>query len=109
MVRSSLLVGLFFVVHGDPAAGAGFAIVVGVNDCPGFRLPDGTRPRPLRGAANDAEAIANLLTSRLGFAAENVLVLKETQATRAAIRATFELMRQRVGPRDDFVFHFAGH
>ena len=27
----------------------GYAVVVGVNECPKFRLPDGTRPRPLRG------------------------------------------------------------
>jgi uncharacterized caspase-like protein len=109
MVRTGLLIGLLLVVLCDPAAGAGYAIVVGVNDCPAFRLPDGTRPRPLRGAASDAEAFATLLTGRLGFAAENVLVLKETQATQGAIRAAFGRMRQRVGPRDHFVFHFAGH
>jgi metacaspase-1 len=109
MGRCGVLVSLLVALLGGMARGDGYAIVVGVNDCPAFRLPDGTRPRPLRGAVSDAEAVASLLTGRLGFAAENVLVLKETQATRAAIRGAFDRMKRRVGHRDHFVFHFAGH
>lgn len=50
------------------ARGEGYAVIVGVNECPEFRLPDGSRPRPLRGAEHDADAMANLLVEGFGFA-----------------------------------------
>jgi metacaspase-1 len=87
----------------------GLALIVGVNECPEFRLPDGSRPRPLQGAENDADALAELLIARFGFAANNVLVLKGPGATREKIRAAFVKIAGRARPEDQFLFYFSGH
>ena len=82
-----------------PARGEGFALIVGVNECPAFRLPDGSRPRPLQGAENDADALADLLIRQFGFAAKNVVVLKGAGATREKIKAAFVELAERAPHR----------
>ena len=91
------------------ARGEGYAVIVGVNECPGFRLPDGSRPRPLRSAENDADSIARLLVEGFGFVRANVQVFKGPQATHDAIRAAISRAAARVQANDQFVFHFSGH
>jgi uncharacterized caspase-like protein len=104
------LAALFFTILAPgPAHGEGFALIIGVNDCPAFRLPDGSRPRPLQGAENDADALADLLIHRFGFDPRNVLVLKGPEATREKIRAAFAGLAKRARAEDRFVFHFSGH
>ncbi len=85
-----------------------YALVVGVNDCSRYQLPDGTRPRPLRGAETDAVAVAALLRER-GFGARNIHLITGTKATRDAIRAALGEAATRVHPTDRFLLYFAGH
>jgi uncharacterized caspase-like protein len=97
------------ILAAGPARGEGFALIVGVNDCPAFRLPDGSRPRPLQGAENDADALADLLIHQFGFDPRNVAVLKGPEATREKIRLVFLQLAKRARAEDHFVFHYSGH
>ena len=99
----------FLIVTIPHARADGLALIVGVNECPEFRLPDGSRPRPLQGAENDADALAELLIGQFGFAAKNVLVLKGPSATREKIKAAFHKLAARARPEDQFLFHYSGH
>lgn len=85
------------------------ALVVGVNDCPAFRLPNGGRARPLKGAEFDADRMAQTLMKRFGFPREHITVLKGKAATLAGVTAAFEQVQQRLRPTDRFVFYYAGH
>ncbi|MGO8746127.1 MAG: caspase domain-containing protein [Thermoguttaceae bacterium] len=100
-----LLLGLWAA----PVRAEKHAIVVGVNACPDFRLPDGGKPRALRGAEADADAMARALIDDYRFAAERVRLLKGPQATAGRIRAAFDALRTKSRPGDVFVFHFSGH
>ncbi|HUY36785.1 MAG TPA: caspase family protein [Pirellulales bacterium] len=100
---------LFTVVSCAAAHGEGHALVIGVNDCPDFELPDGGLPRPLRGAEADADAVANALVEQFGFQEVNVELLKGTDATLASIRGAMKRAAERTRSTDQFVFHFSGH
>lgn len=91
-------------------AGQKFAIVVGVNDSPGFRLPGGARARPLAGAERDAEAFTQLLRERFGFPAERIQILQGKAATREAVAiAMAKVLKEAADPEDQVVFYFSGH
>jgi hypothetical protein len=92
-----------------PALGESYAVIVGVNQCPAFRLPDGARPRPLRGAEADADAVADMLIRNYGFPAANVQLLKGPEATSVKIKRALDTVARETRPADVFVFHFSGH
>lgn len=94
---------------GPASRGENYAIVIGVNDCPAFRLPDGSRPKSLGGAEVDADAVASRLVERFGFARPQVRLLKGPQATLAAVRQALGDVARRARPSDHVVFHFSGH
>lgn len=105
-----LLAAVLVIAAGSAGpCGDGFALIVGVNACPAFRLPDGSRPRPLQGAENDADALADLLIQQFGFDPRNVVMLKGPDATREKIRLAFTDLAKRTRPEDQFVFHYSGH
>lgn len=87
----------------------GFAIVVGVNKCPRFRLPSGAKPRRLRGAEHDADAMAKLLHSQFGFDERNIHLLKGRNATFERLKSTFLQVAKNAQGEDSFLFHFSGH
>jgi metacaspase-1 len=97
------------ILAADPALAEGFALIVGVNDCPAFRLPNGSRPRPLQGAENDADALADLLVHQFGFAPRNVIVLKGPEATREKILTSFARLAKQARAEDQVLFHYSGH
>jgi uncharacterized caspase-like protein len=86
-----------------------WALVVGVNDCADFRCPDGSRPRPLRGAESDAEALGALLMDQFGFDKPHVRVLLGKQATLESIRKAMAEIARAARTDDAVVFYFAGH
>src|SRR4051812_24865023 len=88
------------------AAGRNYALVAGVNECRDF-VVDGTRPRPLEGAENDAESFRDLLRDQYGF--ENVEFLKGEDAKKDRIQQKFYEIAKKLGRDDQFVFYFAGH
>ncbi|HEV7669745.1 MAG TPA: caspase family protein [Thermoanaerobaculia bacterium] len=92
------------------------ALLVGIDDYErpvrGSSLapPPGRGFRNLRGAAGDARALAEVLVARFGFPREDIVVLADRAATRAAILGDFE--RRLVAeskPGDIVLFYFGGH
>src|SRR5262245_22080825 len=108
LLQAVACVGLL-AVGATPVFAENYAIIIGVNDCPRFRLPDGSKPRPLRGAEADADALASVLLRDYGFGRDKVFLLKGSEATYARIKAAFQEVAARAGPDDVFVFHFSGH
>ena len=93
-----------------PAARAEpLALVIGVNECPGFVLADGTRPRPLQGAEADASELAERLHEQFGFRQERIRLLLGASARRADVQKAFAELAAEAKPDDVFVFYFAGH
>ncbi len=105
---ASFLLALVILAAGHARAD-GLALIIGVNECPDFRLPDGTRPRPLQGAENDATALADFLVREAGFARRDVMVLKGPEATRDRIKSAFDLLAKRARAEDHLVIHYSGH
>lgn len=90
-------------------AGEKYAIVVGVNECPNFRLPGGAKPRPLAGAEQDAAAVAELLRKSFGDSAANVQLLTGKHATCAAVNEALDAVARSAHADDQVVFYFSGH
>jgi hypothetical protein len=64
---------------------------------------------PLPHCDDDAENLLNALLAQGSIQRDHVILLTNEQVTRAAIRASFEAIRNRVGPEDTFIFFFSGH
>ncbi|MBU2690712.1 MAG: caspase family protein [Candidatus Eisenbacteria bacterium] len=79
------------------------AILIGINEYMTDEFMD------LRGAVNDVETMREILTSRFGFLEENVTVLTDAAATRAAILETFEKLIEQTAPQDFVYIHYSGH
>lgn len=92
-----------------PASAADYALVIGVNHCPQFVLPDGSKPKPLGAAESDADSMARLLIDKYGFPESNLRIMKGEQATLAAVRASFQHYNSVLRNGDRFVFYFSGH
>ncbi len=107
--RSMLACFLVTACFANSVPAADFALVVGVNHCPKFRLPDGSKPRPLRAAEADAAAMVSLLTGPLGLPKDHVRILQGEQATLGGLQAAFEALAKQLRPTDHLLFHFAGH
>lgn len=106
------------------------AVVVGVNDYEAFlpgnmvrtsattsarRVPASREVSTrgaisnLEGSANDAQAVAQVITARFGFRRTDVRVLLDRAATRQAILDSLTAMLARSKPGDVAFFSFAGH
>ena len=86
----------------SPSSAQTYGVFVGVGDYDG-RLGD------LPYTADDPHRVLDGLVERAGMPADNAVVLTDEEATLANVRAAFEAMRERVGPRDTFLFFFSGH
>lgn len=86
-----------------------FALVVGVNDCPGYRVEDRAKPRALRGAETDAAEFARVLKELFRFESKNVCQLTGPQASYEGVKTAFENLSRQMRPGDSFVLYFAGH
>lgn len=100
---------LLLLLAGRRTLAADFALIIGVNECPKFEFSDGTRPRPLRGAETDADAMRDLLIDDFSFPADHVRVLKRQVATRENVLAAMDDLRDNAAKGDRVVFHFSGH
>ena len=111
--RTRLLAVLLLIAQGvlvcSDARAENWAIVVGINDYPEFRLPDGAQPPALRGAETDADAIARRLVEDFAFPEAHVVLLKGRRATHSRVKQAFEDVARQARATDLFVFHFSGH
>ena len=90
----------YYQALAEPAAHK-LALLVGINQYEG--------DVSLSGALTDVALQQELLKYRFGFPAENILTLKNEQATRQNIESAFvEHLIDRAGPADIVVFHFSG-
>jgi hypothetical protein len=78
------------------------ALCVGINKYP-------VRGTSLRGCVNDAKAWAALLRDHFGFAANDVMLLLDEQATKANILAAFNALLAGAGRGDILVFTNSSH
>jgi len=84
-----------------------WAVVIGISDYIHF---EDTVGGDLPGAEYDARAIRNVLVSRWGFPEDNVRMILNQDATRAAIQeALTEWLPSVAQPGDNLVVFFAGH
>lgn len=88
-----------------PAMGWGksVALLVGVSQYPNW--PNAQ----LDGPEHDVPALARVLQRRWGFAASDIKTLVNGQATRAAILAELQALRQRTQAGDEVLVYFSGH
>lgn len=126
----ALLVGLTLLSASSLQAQVRRALVVGVNDYQSFLPPTAARTTlsssasrttvardaatrgaisNLEGSANDAQAVAQVITARFGFRRPDVRLLVDRAATRAAILDSLTAMLARSKPGDVAFFSFAGH
>jgi hypothetical protein len=80
------------------------AILVGIDN---YRYP--TRISALAGSLNDVDDIRQLLVGKFEFAPENILVLKDSQATHVEIMNAIHRITAMTQPGDIVLFHFSGH
>jgi hypothetical protein len=82
------------------------ALVVGVGSYP----QGGTGSVPaLEFAASDAEALANLLTTRAGFPSQGVTLLRDGEATRQRVLDAIRSLRTQANEQDVVLVYFSGH
>ncbi len=100
-LTKTLLLTLSLLAH--PLFATQYAVIATINDYPG-------EANDLRGCNADGDAIVQLLTSRFGFSAENIIRLKDSQVTTAAVRkAIAEHLVAKCQPGDAAVFFYSGH
>ncbi|HYC60324.1 MAG TPA: caspase family protein [Thermoanaerobaculia bacterium] len=93
------------------------ALLIGINDYTASRLGPRKEATPpardwpnLKGAANDAAAMEEMLVLLYGFDRNAILKLTDQAATRAAILQTLELHLVKPAAKGDILlFYFAGH
>ncbi len=93
----------------DQSPGGGspkkLALLIGINT---YKYPD--RVSPLAGSINDVEDMRQLLIGKFQFLPENILVLKDSQATHAAIiEAIKGHLIAKAQQGDIVVLHYSGH
>src|SRR5271157_2156065 len=71
------------------------ALLVGINN---YKYPD--RISPLAGSINDVEDMRQVLTGKFEFLPENIVVLKDSQATHAAIIQAIQTLIAKAQPGD---------
>ncbi|MGC9524212.1 MAG: caspase family protein [Limnospira sp.] len=90
----------------DPT-GRKLALLVGINKYP---TAETRTVKPLSGCVTDVELQRELLISRFGFQATDILTLTDNKATRENIEAGFtDHLIQQARPGDLVVFHFSGY
>lgn len=82
-------------------AGGTWAVAIGINDYPG-------NGHDLRAAVADAETLDQAL-SEMGVGADRRLVLRDAEASGAAMARAADWLVARAGPEAVAVFFFAGH
>ncbi len=83
------------------AKATNYLFVVGINDYEHF-------PR-LNNAVKDANDIANALLKQYSFEFDNLVMLKNEQATRSNIYKSLRSLIEQVTPQDNLLIYFSGH
>ncbi len=85
----------------DPANAKNYLLVIGINNYHHW-------PR-LNNAVKDASDVAGTLMSKYNFEFENVISLKDEQATRNNIYTSLRSLIEKVTPQDNLLVYYSGH
>ena len=88
------------LTHESGKLGEYKALIIGINDYEGAKIPDLETP------INDAKAIAKVLKEKYGF---KVKLLLDREATREAIYRGLRRLAASTKPNDSVLIYFAGH
>ena len=84
------------------STGTNYALIIGINEYE-------NHPN-LKTAINDADAVAKLLEERYFFEKENIIILKDREATKDHIMREFrDLVATKVKKGDNVFIYYAGH
>lgn len=100
--RLSRVLTLCAVLILQPAWAERHALLVGIGDYPQAALD-------LLGPENDIAALRPILQDVWGFKPENIQVLEDEQATKAAVLAGLRSLKDRSRPGDQLFFYYSGH
>ncbi|MCB9871246.1 MAG: caspase family protein [Planctomycetes bacterium] len=98
-----LCVGTAAVAQQPAAPCTARALLIGIGDYQSPAMQD------LGGPRNDVATMRHLLTSRFGFAEQNITTLLDAEATRARILAALRKAVQETAPQDVLYIHYSGH
>lgn len=79
------------------------ALLIGINEYSSKKVNN------LRGAVNDVLLLKRVLTTRMAFPEENIRILTDAQATRAAILDALDKFVSETGAEDVVYIHYSGH
>lgn len=85
----------------NPAIAKNFLLVIGINNYQNW-------PK-LNNAVKDASDVASVLISKYNFDFENVIVLKDEQATRSNIYNSMRSLIEKISSHDNLVIYYSGH
>ena len=89
----------------SPGTPRKLALLVGINN---YKYTD--KISPLEGSINDVELMGQTLRDMFGFRNEDILYLKDSQATHAGIISAIQThLIAKAQPGDIVVFHYSGH
>jgi hypothetical protein len=89
-------------ILGEPVQGKKYAVVVGIKDYPGSS-------GDLQYTVADADLIKEVLTTKYGFSARNVIELTDAAATKTTIYNAVNSIKDVARSGDEVVFFFSGH
>jgi hypothetical protein len=88
-----------------PATPTKWALLIGINN---YKYPN--KVSPLAGSINDVNDVRQVLIGKFEFPPQNILVLKDSQATHAAIISAIQNhLIANARPGDIVVIHYSGH
>ncbi len=85
----------------NPANAKNYLLVIGINNYQHF-------PK-LNNAVKDANDVASTLMSKYNFDFDNIITLKDEQATRNNIFSSLRGLIERVTPQDNLMIYYSGH
>lgn len=91
-----------------PVAKNRYAVVIGMSDYSSVRAATGSRIGDLEGVKRDVDLVEASL-AKLGFAKQNVTVLRNAQATGGAVRGALKSLAGRAQAGDSVLVFIAGH
>jgi hypothetical protein len=85
----------------NSASAKNYLMVIGINNYQHW-------PK-LNNAVKDASDVASTLISRYNFEFDNIIVLKDEQATRSNIYNSLRSLIEKVTPQDNLLIYYSGH
>lgn len=97
---------LLLLLVSPPGWATRHALLIGVSD---YSASGAKNLNDLPGTRNDLERIAQVLASRPELKPDDLVVLRDSQATHRNIEREFRALAQRVQPGDFVYIHYSGH